>query len=336
MSGYSVAVAGATGAVGQEMLRTLEVRNFPAKSIKLLASSRSVGKRLSFKGEEVAVQQLGEDSFEGVELAFFSAGASRSKQFADAAVAAGAVVIDNSSAFRLEPDIPLVVPEVNPQEVANHHGIIANPNCSTIIACVPLWPLHRAAHIRRIVCATYQAVSGTGAVALRELETQTRAWVAGEKLQLEAYPHQIAFNCLPQVGKADATGYTTEELKLLHETRKIFGEYHLRVSCTCVRVPVFRSHSEAIWIETDRLLSVEEARSLLSEAPGVIVKDDVNADHYPMPLATSGRDEIEVGRIRRDPSCDRGLALWVAGDQLLKGAALNAVQIAEVLYDLNR
>ena len=241
---------------------------------------------------------------------------------------------DNSSAFRMNPDIPLVVPEVNPQEVAQHHGIIANPNCSTIIACVPLWPLHKAAGIRRIVCATYQAVSGSGAKALAELEAQCRAWAAGEPLSAEAYPHQIAFNCIPQVGKADSTGYTTEELKLLHETRKIFGDHHISVTCTCVRVPVFRSHSEAIWIETDEMLTVERAREVLSAAPGVRLVDDVNAHQYPMPLETSGKDEVQVGRLRRDPSCDRGLALWVAGDQLLKGAALNAVQIAEVLFGL--
>jgi aspartate-semialdehyde dehydrogenase len=336
MSGYTVAVAGATGAVGAEMLATLERRDFPVKSLKPLASSRSVGKKVRFRGEDLAVEELTEDSFAGVDVALFSAGADRSKQFAPAAVSAGTVVVDNSSAFRLDPDVPLVIPEVNPQEVHNHHGIIANPNCSTIIACVPLWPLHQAASIRRIVCATYQAVSGSGASALRELDAQARAWAAGEPLAVEAYPHQIAFNCLPQVGKADKTGYTTEELKLLHETRKIFGDHHISVSCTCVRVPVFRSHSEAIWIETDRLISVDEARRALSAAPGVVVKDDVNANQYPMPLETSGRDEVYVGRIRRDPSCERGLALWVAGDQLLKGAALNAVQIAEVLYDLQK
>jgi aspartate-semialdehyde dehydrogenase len=336
MSGYTVAVAGATGAVGQEMLATLERRKFPVRKLRPLASSRSVGKKVRFGGEDVAVEELTEDSFEGVEVALFSAGAERSRRFAAAAVAAGAVVVDNSSAFRLVPDVPLVVPEVNPQEVANHHGIIANPNCSTIIACVPLWPLHKAASIRRIICATYQAVSGSGAAALRELEAQTRAWAAGEPPVVEAYPHQIAFNCLPQIGKADATGYTTEELKLLHETRKIFGDHHISVSCTCVRVPVFRSHSEAIWIETDALLTVEQARRVLSGAPGVVLTDDVNANQYPMPLETSGKDEVYVGRIRRDPSCERGLALWVAGDQLLKGAALNAVQIAEVLYDLKR
>jgi aspartate-semialdehyde dehydrogenase len=335
MSGYTVAIAGVTGAVGQEMLRTLEKRDFPVKSLRPLASSRSVGKKIRFKGEDLPVEELTDDSFKGVDVALFTAGAKRSRQFADAAVAEGTVIIDNSSAFRLEPDIPLVVPEVNPQEVKNHHGIIANPNCSTIIACVPLWPLHQAAHIRRIVCATYQAVSGTGAAALRELEAQTRAWAAGEPITAEAYPHQIAFNCLPQVGKADSSGYTSEEMKLLHEIRKIFGDHHISVSCTCVRVPVFRSHSEAIWIETDKLLSVEDARKVLSEAPGVVLQDNVNANQYPMPLETSGRDDVYVGRIRRDPSCDRGLALWVAGDQLLKGAALNAVQIAEVLFELN-
>ncbi len=336
MSEYSIAVVGATGAVGGEMLKTLENRNFPVKNMRLLASARSVGKKLSFRGEEITVEKLGDDSFEGIDVALFSAGAKRSKKYAPAAVASGTIVIDNSSAFRMSPDVPLVVPEVNPQEIANHHGIIANPNCSTIIACVPLWPLHQAARIRRIVCATYQAVSGTGAAALQELEDQCRAWAAGETLTAKTYPHQIAFNVLAQVGKADQSGYTSEELKLLHETRKIFGDHHLRVSCTCVRVPVLRSHSEAIWIETDKHLTPAQARELLSNAPGVVVKDNVNANEYPMPLETSGQGNVYVGRIREDASCDRGLSLWVAGDQLLKGAALNAVQIAEVLYGIER
>ena len=338
MSGYSVAVAGATGAVGQEMLRTLEKREFPVSKMKLLASSRSVGKKLQFRGEELTVEELCDGSFEGVEVALFSAGASRSKQFAPAAVTAGTVVIDNSSAFRLDDDVPLVIPEVNPQEVAKHKGVIANPNCSTIIALVPLWPLHQAARITRIVAATYQAVSGTGAKAIRELEQQVHAWVAGREVEVEkdVYPHQIAFNVLVQVGEADATGYTTEEKKLLHETRKIFGDNSIRVSSTCVRVPVFRSHSEALWIETEKKLSVRQARKVLSEAPGVKLKDDVNANKYPMPLETSSQDDVYVGRVREDTSCQNGLALWVAGDQLLKGAALNAVQIAEVLYGIER
>ena len=336
MSGYTVAIAGATGAVGQEMLKTLENRDFPVSRLKPLASSRSVGRTVKFRGEDIPVEELTEDSFEGIELALFSAGAERSRQFAPAAVAAGTIVIDNSSAFRLYPDVPLVVPEVNPEAAQSHHGIIANPNCSTIIACVPLWPLHRAAHIRRIICATYQAVSGTGAAALKELEDQCRAWAAGEPVQAETYPHQIAFNVLAQVGKADNTGYTSEELKLLHETRKIFNDHHLSVTCTCVRVPVLRSHSEAIWIETDRRLEVSEAQEILSKAPGVVLRDDVNRNIYPQPLETSGRNDIAVGRIRKDFSCERGLCLWVAGDQLLKGAALNAVQIAEVLYNLNK
>jgi aspartate-semialdehyde dehydrogenase len=316
------------------MIRTLEKRRFPVSRLTLLASARSKGKALKFQGQEVQVQELTEDSFDGIELALFSAGAERSREFAPAAMAAGTIVVDNSSAFRMSSDVPLVVPEVNPQDIATHRGIIANPNCSTIIACVPLWPLHKAARIRRLVAATYQAVSGTGAKALRELEEQTRLWAGGNPINPQVYPYQIAFNVLPQVGRADSSGYTQEENKLLHETRKIFNDHHLRVSCTCVRVPVFRSHSEAIWIETEERLTVAQARSVLSGAPGVILKDDVNANQYPTPLESSGHDEVFVGRIREDASCDHGLALWICGDQLLKGAALNAVQIAEVLYKL--
>jgi aspartate-semialdehyde dehydrogenase len=336
MREYVVAIAGATGAVGTEMVRTLERRHFPVKRLKLLASERSVGRKLKFHGTDVAIEKLSEDSFKGVELALFSAGAERSRLYAPAAVTAGTVVVDNSSAFRMDDEVPLVVPEVNPQEVARHHGIIANPNCSTIIAAVPLWPLHRAARITRLVAATYQAVSGTGAKAIDELDRQVRAWTAGGRLEKAVYPHQIAFNVLPQVGQADSSGYTQEERKLLHETRKIFGDNHIRVSATCVRVPVFRSHSEALFIETERKLTAAAARELLSKAPGVILKDDVNAHQYPMPIEASDRDEVIVGRIREDSSCDKGLALWVAGDQLLKGAALNAVQIAEVLYGLKK
>ena len=334
MSQYVVAVAGATGAVGAEMLATLEKRGFPVRKLRLLASERSVGKKLKFRGSEVAVEALTDGAFKGVELALFSAGAERSRAFAPAAVASGAVVVDNSSAFRMDDTVPLVIPEVNPQEVAKHRGIIANPNCSTIIALVPLWPLHKAARITRLVAATYQAVSGTGAKAIDELEQQVRAWAGGQPLRKGVYPHQIAFNVLPQVGPADASGYTQEERKLLHETRKIFGDGHIRVSATCVRVPVFRSHSEALFIETERKLTVAEARAILSKAPGVILRDDVNANQYPMPIEASGHGEVLVGRIREDSSCDKGLALWVAGDQLLKGAALNAVQIAETLYGL--
>ncbi len=329
---YVVAIAGATGAVGVEMIRTLEQHRFPVRKLKLLASQRSVGKKMKFNGTDVAVEELTDASFKGVELALFSAGAERSRTFAPAAVAAGAVVVDNSSAFRMDDSVPLVVPEVNPQEVAKHRGIIANPNCSTIIALVPLWPLHQAAKITRLVAATYQAVSGTGAKAIDELQQQVSAHVRGEAMQRSVYPHQIAFNVLPQVGPADDSGYTQEEKKLLHETRKIFGDGHIRVSATCVRVPVFRSHSEALFIETERKLAAAEARDILSRAPGVILKDNVNANQYPMPIEASGHGEVIVGRIREDSSCDKGLALWVAGDQLLKGAALNAVQIAEILY----
>ncbi|HOX08420.1 MAG TPA: aspartate-semialdehyde dehydrogenase [Planctomycetota bacterium] len=333
---YTVAIAGATGAVGIEMIRTLEQRKFPVKKLRLLASERSIGKKLKFHGADVVVEELTENSFKGIELALFSAGAERSRTFAPAAVSAGAVVVDNSSAFRMDDTVPLVVPEVNPQEVAKHRGIIANPNCSTIIALVPLWPLHKAAKITRLVAATYQAVSGTGAKAIDELEGQVRAWAAGQPMTKGVYPHQIAFNVLPQVGPADASGYTQEEKKLLHETRKIFGDGHIRVSATCVRVPVFRSHSEALFIETEKKLTAAEAKAILAKAPGVILKDDVNANQYPMPIEASGHGEVIVGRLREDSSCDKGLALWVAGDQLLKGAALNAVQIAEILYGIKR
>ena len=333
---YVVAIAGATGAVGVEMIRTLEQRHFPVRKLRLLASERSVGKKMKYNGSDVTVEELTEGSFKGVELALFSAGAERSRIFAPAAVTAGTVVVDNSSAFRMDEAVPLVIPEVNPQEVARHHGIVANPNCSTIIALVPLWPLHKAARIVRLVAATYQAVSGTGAKAIEELEQQVRAYVKGEPIKRSVYPHQIAFNVLPQVGPADASGYTQEEKKLLHETRKIFGDGRIRVSATCVRVPVFRSHSEALFIETEKKLTAAEAKAILAKAPGVIVKDDVNANQYPMPLEASGRGEVIVGRIREDSSCDRGLALWVAGDQLLKGAALNAVQIAEILYGMKK
>ena len=328
---YTVAIAGATGVVGTEMLRTLAARNFPVGKLRLLASARSAGKRLRFAGEDIPVEELTADSFAGVEIALFSAGAARSKEFAPAAVKAGAVVVDNSSAFRMDPDVPLVVPEVNPEKVREHKGIVANPNCSTSILAVPLWPLHRAARIVRIVAATYQAASGAGAGAMAELRRQVREIEEGREANVSVLPQQIAFNLFPHVDVFLPNGYTKEEMKLVHETRKIFGDETIRVTATCVRVPILRAHSEAVNIETERKLSAEEARRILAKAPGVCVVDEPERKRYPMPLTASGRDEVLVGRIREDISQPNGLDLFIAGDQLLKGAALNAVQIAELV-----
>jgi aspartate-semialdehyde dehydrogenase len=329
--GKRVAVVGATGAVGADMMETLERRNFPVDSIRLLASARSVGKMLTFKGAEHPVEELTENSFKGIDIALFSAGADRSRQFAPAAVKAGAVVVDNSSAFRMDANVPLVVPEINPQRIKEHKGIIANPNCSTIIMVVVLWPLHRAAKIRRIVASTYQAVSGTGAKAIVELDQQVRALMNGGKAIPEVYPYQIAFNLLPHIGKFTSNLYTEEELKLVNETRKIMEDDRIQVTATTIRVPVFRAHSESVNIQTAKKLTVEKARELLSNAPGVTLVDDPSHNQYPMPLDASGKDNVLVGRIREDATVRYGLNLWISGDQLLKGAALNAVQIAELL-----
>jgi len=353
MSGKVVAVAGATGAVGTEMLKVLETRRFPVRKLVALASARSAGKRLGFAGGEVEVQELTEGSFDGVEIALFSAGGSRSKLFAPAAVAAGAVVVDNSSAFRMEDDVPLVVPEVNAAAIRGHKGIIANPNCSTILLAMPLWPIHRAARVTRCIVATYQAVSGTGAKAISELARQTAAvmgrpayaeaaLLAGmgvrddrphvvDGLERVAYPHQIAFNLLPHIGDFYPEADTTEERKLVDEMHKIFSDASIRIFGTTVRVPVFRAHSEAVHIQTATPISPDEVREILAEAPGVEVVDDPAKNRYPMPIEATGRAEVLVGRIRRDPSVENGLAFFLSGDQLLKGAALNAVQIAELL-----
>ena len=329
--GYCVAIVGATGAVGTEMIATVEKRAFPVSGIKFLASHRSVGKRLLFKGEDIPVEELTGDSFKGVEIALFSAGASRSKEFAPAAVRAGAVVVDNSSAFRMDPDVPLVVPEVNPEKVREHKGIIANPNCSTIIMVVPLWPLHRAARIRRIVVSTYQAASGAGAGAMAELKRQIGELSEGKRATVSVLPQQIAYNLFPHVDVFLPHGYTKEEMKMVLETRKIFGDDSIRITATCVRVPVLRAHSEAVNIETERKLTSAEVRRILSGAPGVKVVDDTGKNLYPMPLLATGRDEVFVGRIREDMSQPNGIDLFISGDQLLKGAALNAVQIAELV-----
>jgi len=328
---YRVGIMGATGAVGSIMLQILEERNFPVAELRPLASVRSVGKTVTYKGENVPVQEMTAGSFKGLDIVLASAGASVSKQFVQNVKESGAVMIDNTSAFRMEPDVPLVVPEVNPEDIFTHQGVIANPNCSTIIMLVPLKPLHDAAKIKRIVVSTYQAVSGTGAKAIAELEQQTRQWVAGEKITHEVYPYQIAFNVLPHIDVFLDNAYTKEEMKMANETRKMFHDSEIRVSATTVRVPVFTSHSEAIHIETEKKLTADEARALMAKAPGVKVLDDPANKLYPMPLQTSGQDLVWVGRVREDVSHDRGLAMWVAGDQLRKGAATNAVQIAEIL-----
>jgi len=329
--GYNVAVVGATGAVGTMMIKVLEERNFPVKSIKFLASARSAGKKLTFKGTEVFVEELKESSFKGVDIALFSAGASVSRAFGPVAVSSGCVVVDNSSAFRMDPETPLVVPEVNPHALKKHKGLISNPNCSTIQMMVALKPIRDAAGIKRIVVTTFQAVSGTGQRAIFELENQVKAWVKGEPMPRSVYPHQIAFNCLPHIGAFLNNAYTEEEMKMVNETRKIFEDPSIAVSATTVRVPVFYGHSESINVELKSPLSPEEARELLSKAEGVTVVDDPKNNLYPMPIHAAGQDKTLVGRIRKDLSVEHGLAMWVVADNIRKGAATNAVQIAELL-----
>ena len=333
--GYVVAVAGATGAVGEVMLQVLEEREFPVRRVVLLASERSVGKVLKFRGEEIKVGQLTSTAFEGVDIALFSAGASRSKEFAPAAWKSGAVVVDNSSAFRMEPDIPLVVPEINPHAIAQYveRGIIANPNCTTIVTLMALAPLHRHSRIKRVVASSYQAVSGAGAKALEELKRQVRAWANGEPLAVEVFPYQIAFNILPHIDVFLENGYTKEEMKLVNETRKILEDEQVLVSPTTVRVPVFTAHSVAVHVETERKIPAAKARELFAAFPGLQVLDDPAKRQYPMPLFAAGKDDCFVGRIREDLAVENGLNFWVVGDQLRKGAALNAVQIAEVLIE---
>jgi len=334
MSGSrTIAIAGATGAVGADMIKTLEKRNFPVKDIRFLASKRSVGKKLEFRGEKIEVEELTADSFKGVDIALFSAGASRSKEFAQPAIDAGAVVVDNSSAFRMDQNVPLVIPEVNPEDALKHNGIIANPNCSTIIMAVAVYPLHKAKNLKRLVAATYQAASGAGAAAMEELREQTSNVLEGKNINPEKFVHQIAFNLFPHIDIFLDNGYTKEEMKMLNEARKIMHHPELQISCTCVRVPVPRAHSESLNMEFENEITPEEARDILSSAPGVIVKDDIQNNIYPMPKDASGIDEVLAGRIRQDCSRNdkRGLEMFVSGDQLLKGAALNAVQIAELL-----
>ena len=330
---YNVAVVGATGAVGEEMRKILAERSFPVDRLRLLASERSAGQRLEFCGRQVPVEVLDEDSFDDVDIALFSAGSSVSARYAPAAVDAGAVVIDNTSRFRMDDDVPLVVPEVNAREIAGHvrRGIIANPNCSTIQMVVALKPLYDAAGITRIVVSTYQSVSGAGRQAMEELGSQTAALFNGQEVECERFPHRIAFNCIPHIDSFLPNGYTGEEMKMIRETRKILGDPDIRITATAVRVPVFCSHSESINVETRTKLSAGDVRAILREAPGVLLQDDPQDNGYPLATEVTGKDATFVGRIREDDSVENGLNLWVVGDNLRKGAALNAVQVAEIL-----
>jgi aspartate-semialdehyde dehydrogenase len=334
MSAPVVAVVGATGAVGVEFLSCLEQRNFPIRELRLLASARSKGKTATFKGTTLAIDELTESSFKGVDIALFSAGGSISKKFCPIAAQAGAVAVDNSSAFRMDPTVPLVIPEINPEAARQHKGIIANPNCSTIIAITPLWPIHKKNRIVRLIAATYQAASGAGAAAMEELRESTRAYLNGQEYKNTVLPHPYAFNLFSHNTKIDpANGYNEEELKMTKETKKIFGDNAIRISATCVRVPVLRAHSEALTVECERPITPQEVRDLLHAAPGVKVVDDVEKNYMPMPRDATGQGDILCGRIRTDISDPTGksFCMFVAGDQLLKGAALNAVQIAELL-----
>ena len=329
MTDYSVAIVGATGLVGQEFIKVLVQRNFPMNSIRLLASDRSAGKRLPVGGQEIEVEETVPESFHGVDIALFSAGAEISRHFSPIAAQEGAVVIDNSSAFRMDPEVPLVVPEVNPEDIRRHNGIIANPNCSTIQMVVVLYPLHRVNPIRRIIVDTYQAVSGTGSAAIEELRVQSRQVLEGQSAVPHVYPHQIAFNVLPEIDVFLDNGYTKEERKMMEETRKIMHADDIAISATCVRVPVFVGHSEAVHVEFSRPMSPDDAANILAQAPGVKILDDTAISLYPQPWSAAGTDEVFVGRIRQDASNPNGLVLWIVADNLRKGAALNAVQIAE-------
>jgi len=330
---YHVAVVGATGAVGNEMVKILEEREFPVGRITLLASERSIGKKLEFNGKLIPIQLLTENSFSGVDIGLFSAGGSISQRFAPIAASSGCVVIDNTSAFRMEPDIPLVVPEVNPEAISmyKNRGIIANPNCSTIQMVVVLKPIHDAVNIRRVVVSTYQAVSGTGKKAIEELIEQTRALLSNLDPKVSVYPHRIAFNCLPHIDVFLDNAYTKEEMKMVNETKKILNDSSIAITATTVRVPVLYGHSESVNIETERKLTAEHARGILSHAPGVRVVDDPRRNIYPLPIDAAGKDETFVGRIREDESIENGINMWVVSDNIRKGAALNAVQIAEIL-----
>lgn len=331
---YVVAVVGATGAVGEEMVLTLEQRDFPVRELRLFASERSLGKKIEFRTKEIPVQTLDENYFKGVDIALFSAGAERSKIWAPVAVRSGCVVIDNSSQWRMDPDVPLVVPEVNPQDLTWHKGIIANPNCSTIQMVVALKPIHDVSRIKRIVVTTFQSVSGTGKKAMDELLQQTVDILNFREIKCNVYPHQIAFNVIPHIDKFLDNGYTKEEMKMVNETRKIMGDPTIAVTATTVRVPVFRSHSESVNIETEKKLTANEVRAILAGAPGVIVFDAPEKNVYPLPVNIAGKDEVYVGRIREDESIENGINMWIVADNLRKGAALNAVQIAEKLVEM--
>ncbi len=328
---YRIAIVGASGAVGQELLDVLARRRFPVASLRLLGSERSAGKTATFQGESLPIERLQADSFAGVDLALFSAGASVARQYAPMAVEAGAVVVDNSSAYRMDENVPLVIPEINGADAAGHRGIIANPNCTTAVTLMALAPLHRAFGVQRVFASSYQAVSGTGARAIDELRAQVAAVSSGQLVRPKVYPHQIAFNVLPQVDAFLDSGYTKEEMKMQDEGRRILHLPEFRASVTCVRVPVYRAHSVAVSAEFSQPVSLDEARRVLAAAPGLKVVDEPARNRYPMPLDCAGRDDCEVGRLRLDCALDNGLAFWVSGDQLLKGAALNAVQIAELL-----
>lgn len=333
---YRVAIIGATGAVGVEFLRLLEERKFPLSELHLLASARSAGKTMRFAGRDIVVEELTENSFAHIDIAFFSAGGPISRKFGPIAAKAGCVVVDNSSAFRMDPTVPLVIPEINPEACAQHHGIIANPNCSTIIAIVPLWPIHQKNRIQRLIAATYQAASGAGAAAMEELAESTRAYLENRPYENTVLPHPYAFNLFSHNSKMDPeTGYNEEEIKMVKETIKIFGDPDIRISATCVRVPVLRAHSEALHFECERPITPAEVRAILATAPGVRLVDDAERNYFPMPKDASGQGDVLVGRIRQDTSDPSGksIAMFVAGDQLLKGAALNAVQIAEVMVE---
>jgi len=330
--GIRVAIMGATGAVGQEFLRILEERDFPLAELRLLASARSAGKTMRFKGQDLPVEELTHNSFQGIQLVLASAGGKISRDFAPSAVKAGAVVVDNTSYFRMHANVPLVIPEINPGDIARHQGIIANPNCSTIIMCLALWPLHQRYQARRVVVATYQASSGAGAVAMHELEEETRAYLDGKPFVRTVIPHPYAFNLFPHNSPMTDSGYCEEEIKMVKETHKIFHSDAVRITTTCVRVPVLRAHSEALNIEFESEPDIEEAYAILGGAPGVQILEDREQNRWPMPVDASGKDPVLVGRLRKDQSQPRTLDLWVVGDQIRKGAALNAVQISERLF----
>ena len=328
---YVVTVVGATGAVGEEMISILEDREFPVERLRLFASERSEGKTLTFQDEEIPVETLGKNSFRGIDIALFSAGGERSRIWAPVAVKSGCIVIDNTSQWRMDPEVPLVVPEVNPQDLKWHKGIIANPNCSTIQMVVVLKPIHDAARIKRVVVTTFQSVSGTGKKAMEELMQQTADLLNFRQVQANVYPHQIAFNCIPHIDSFLENGYTKEEMKLANETRKIMGDDSIKITATAVRVPVFRCHSESLNVETEKKLTADEARAVLSAAPGVVIYDAPGKNIYPLPVDVADKDETYVGRIREDESAENGINMWIVADNLRKGAALNAVQIAEHL-----